>query len=135
MLVERTFVLFCLVLACALLPHHSFDFSQAGRTASEQGSLEEHEQTQNQTESKKQAVTENAFSFEQLQRSVNISYVQPLTRNDFRLAMLFRLGHLKESDCASIDALFDALVRLHTVLSHTIIHFVLCQLLTTASES
>ena len=52
---------------------------------------------------------EHAFSFEQLQRTVNLGYAQPLTRNDFRLAMLIRLGHLDLRQCATIDALFDEL--------------------------
>ena len=43
------------------------------------------------------------------QRSVNVDHKIPMTRNDFRLAMLLRLARIEPSDLGSIDSVFSEL--------------------------
>lgn len=50
-----------------------------------------------------------AFDFEELQRATQVKYGQPLSRNDFRLAMLLRLGRVENDDMKMIDKVFDDL--------------------------
>ena len=44
-----------------------------------------------------------------VQRSVNVDHKIPMTRNDFRLAMLLRLARIEPSDLGSIDSVFSEL--------------------------
>ena len=55
-----------------------------------------------------------AYDFEDLVRLSGhsaevVTQAHTLTRNDFRLAMLLRLGRIKDDDCLVIDAVFDSL--------------------------
>jgi hypothetical protein len=50
-----------------------------------------------------------SFDFEELQRSTQVEYGAPLSRNDFRLAMLLRLGRLDNDDMQMIDKVFSDL--------------------------
>eukprot|EP01043_Picozoa_sp_COSAG02_P059499 COSAG02_NODE_7597_length_2942_cov_8.737953_2_plen_567_part_00 len=46
------------------------------------------------------------FDFEELQRTTSVEYGAPLSLNDFRLAMLMRLGRVEENDIELIDQVF-----------------------------
>lgn len=50
-----------------------------------------------------------AYDFEELQRSVNVDHTIPMTRNDFRLAMLLRLARIQTTDLDNIDKVFSSL--------------------------
>lgn len=50
-----------------------------------------------------------AFDFEELQRATMVKYGEPLSRNDFRLAMLLRLGRVEHDDMKLIDQVFETL--------------------------
>ena len=50
-----------------------------------------------------------AYDFEELQRSVNVDHTIPMTRNDFRLAMLLRLARIQSTDLDNIDKVFSQL--------------------------
>ena len=50
-----------------------------------------------------------SFDFEELQRATQLEYGAPMSRNDFRLAMLLRLGRVEHEDMAMIDKVFSDL--------------------------
>jgi hypothetical protein len=50
-----------------------------------------------------------AFDFEELQRATQVKYGAPMSRNDFRLAMLLRLGRVEHDDMKMIDQVFTTL--------------------------
>ena len=50
-----------------------------------------------------------AFDFEELQHATQITYGAPMSRNDFRLAMLLRLGRVEHKDMEMIDKVFSDL--------------------------
>ena len=55
------------------------------------------------------AGSEGAVAWLWVQRSVNVDHKIPMTRNDFRLAMLLRLARIEPSDLGSIDSVFSEL--------------------------
>lgn len=52
-----------------------------------------------------------SFDFEELQRATQVKYGAPMSRNDFRLAMLLRLGRVDADDMRMIDKVFGDLDR------------------------
>lgn len=56
----------------------------------------------------------SSFDFEELQRATQVEYGAPLSLNDFRLAMLLRLGRVDHEDMEMIDKVFADLDRNRT---------------------
>lgn len=52
---------------------------------------------------------DTSFVFEDLKRSVHIEHAQHMSRNDFRLAMLLRMGRISSDETTYIDRVFDSL--------------------------